>query len=1016
MPNLLLVLFLLCYAKSIAQDTEVVQINRLGQEAGLLQLNAQALTQDSLGYLWIGTEDGLHRFNGYSFKPYLAHAKDSTSIPDDHIRGLLSVNDTLWIATNSKGIAGYKRSENRFFNLYETYENSDLAIAYKILKLDEQTLLFSTRNHIIIFDRKSKAKQVFKLPKTNKENFVTDVVKVSKNTYWLATTQSGILIFNLLTKEKSLLENFEDHSVYSFLKNGDIVYIASGKGLQTYNLKDGTVSGILLDVPLRSLFRKNEKSCYIASNQGTYLFTFSTGAIKKIIFKDQQSKVYENVHIEQFVKDNKGNLWMGTAGEGVFHSNVYQDKFASVKVTLPTKKDDQRISVFPFYKRNDSILWMGTTRGTLKYNLKKQTFKQYQTGKNGITYCFAEDEDGTLWTGGIYDGLMKYNPKSDTFEQWLHNGTKNSLPDNEVLTIIPMENHKLWLCTWSGGISEFNTKTETFTPVLINGKQLNRVRVYLKDSKENLWLGTDQGLYKLSNGKWVQTYLQSNTEKSQLTNDRVFALNEDQKGMIWIGTSAGLTKLNPKTDETTLYYKQKGFPNDFVYTILIDDNCHIWMSTNYGLSVLNTSDNTFKNYTEKDGLQDNEFNGKSGFKDDDGTFYFGGINGFNSFDPENIVDNPYLPNVYVESVELFNKPIDRNELFKDSLRFESSENVLTFNFAALNYLNPQKVSYQYKLKNFDKNWSPPSGKRSVTYTNLNPGKYTLKIKASNDAGVWGDTVKTLRLIVVPPWYQTTVFKVAVVSFLIFVVIAFYLYQTRKLKRDKLKLEHTVYERTQDLIHKNEDLKAYNEVILKQRNNIEFLMKELSHRVKNNLQIVSSLLNIQTNSIKDEHSKEILTIAKNRILAISYVQAELSSKTDEVNMGAFIENFTTKIMETLTDEHSAKFELELDLQKNIICKINITLVGLILNELITNTFKYAFRQYKPQHLLSISCKQTAGMVIITIKDNGKGYSAEAIKRDSLGLDMVNEMVHQLNGTIATDSSNGVVNKIEIPCTS
>ncbi len=1009
-------MFLLFIFKVCAQETEIVQINRLGQEAGLLQLNAQALTQDHLGYVWVGTEDGLHRFNGYEFKPYIAHAKDSSSITDDHIRGLLAVDDTLWIATNSKGITGYKLSENRFFNLFESYNNSDLAIAYKILKVNSNFLLFSTKNHFIIFDRKKKKTQTFTLPKTQKENFVSDVIEISENTYWLATTASGILTFNISTNEINSLQTFNQNSVSSFLKNEATIYIGTEQGLFSHNITNGTFSETSINNSVKYIFKKNDDQIHVATNQGAFFYNTTSKKVTKITFKDKQSKVYENIVLEQFIKDDKGNLWRGTAGEGVFHSNKYQKKFTSVQVRLPFKSDDQRISVFPFFKRNDSILWMGTTRGTLKYNLKNKTFKQYETGIKGITYCFAEDENGTLWAGGIYDGLMKYDPKTDTFKQWLSEKNKNSLPDNEVLTIIPMSNNKLWLCTWAGGISEFDTKTETFTPVLVNDKQLNRVRVYLKDSKKNLWLGTDQGLYKLSNEKWIKTFVQNSPESNQLTNDRVFALKEGKKGNIWIGTSSGLTKLNPETDETTLFYKQKGFTSDFVYNILIDNKDHVWMSTNYGLSVLNINTNTFKNYTEEDGLQDNEFNGKAGFKDADGTFYFGGINGFNMFKPENIVDNPFLPKVYVESVELFNKPIEQNELYKDTLRFKSEENVLTFNFAALNYLNSQKVSYQYKLENFDKDWSPPGTKRNVTYTNLNPGEYTLKIKASNDAGVWSDAVKTVSLIIIPPWYQTTLFRIVAILSILLLGVAFYLYKTRKLKRDKQKLEGLVHERTEDLINKNEDLKAYNEVILKQRDNIEFLMKELSHRVKNNLQIVSSLLNIQTNSIKDEHSKEILTIAKNRILAISYVQAELSSKTDEVNIGEFVNNFTVKIMETLTDERSAKFELKFDLDKNIICKINITLVGLILNELITNTFKYAFKTYNKNNLLQISCKIELDTIILKIEDNGVGYKKEDIKQDSLGLDMVTEMVYQLNGTITTESSNAVVNTIKIPCTS
>ena len=305
-------------------------------------------------------------------------------------------------------------------------------------------------------------------------------------------------------------------------------------------------------------------------------------------------------------------------------------------------------------------------------------------------------------------------------------------------------------------------------------------------------------------------------------------------------------------------------------------------------------------------------------------------------------------------------------------------------------------------------------KRSVTYTNLNPGKYTLQIKATNDAGVWSKNIKALSLVIIPPWYQTTLFKVSFILLLILLGLGFYFYKTSKLKRDKLKLESLVYERTQDLIQKNKDLKASHDVTLKQRNNIEFLMKELSHRVKNNLQIVSSLLNIQANSIESKRSKEILTIAKNRILAISYVQAELNSKTDQVNVGEFVKNFSLKMMEILTDENSAKFELEFDIEKNTTCKINITLVGLILNELITNTFKYAFTTYSKNNILHLSCSLKNETILLVITDNGIGYNKEEIQKGSLGLDMVTEMVRQLNGKITTETKNGVKNTIEIPC--
>jgi len=243
---------------------------------------------------------------------------------------------------------------------------------------------------------------------------------------------------------------------------------------------------------------------------------------------------------------------------------------------------------------------------------------------------------------------------------------------------------------------------------------------------------------------------------------------------------------------------------------------------------------------------------------------------------------------------------------------------------------------------------------------------------------------------------------------------FYRYKTSKLKRDKKKLAFLVAERTKDLEFKNEALKISNDTTLEQKKNIEFLMKELSHRVKNNLQIISSLLNIQANTVGDDKAKGILKIAKNRILTISYIQSQLTTQTTEVDINAFIKDFTLKMLDILSDENNAKFEVRFNLDNDIICDINATLLGLILNELITNTFKYAFSEYNEINILEIATKNKDNIISLTITDNGKGYSTQNINKESLGLELINEMVNQLKGEISTKTDNGVVNQIEIPC--
>ena len=274
--------------------------------------------------------------------------------------------------------------------------------------------------------------------------------------------------------------------------------------------------------------------------------------------------------------------------------------------------------------------------------------------------------------------------------------TKSNLPDDDVVEIIPINGNTLWICTWSGGIHSFDIQEEQFEEVLFDDIRINRARTSLIDSKDNIWLGTDHGVFKISKTGDIEKYDSHGEDMLRLSGDRIFSIKEDSMGNIWFGSNTGLTKLDVGISRTISYYKQKGLPNDFIYSILIASNDDVWVSTNYGVSVLGAKTNIFRNYTTSDGLQNNEFNGKAGYQDEFGNFYFGGISGINIFNPDEIIQNPFVPETYIESVELFNKPIHRNELYKDTLRFRSDENVITFNFSALNYLNPEKCDYTYK--------------------------------------------------------------------------------------------------------------------------------------------------------------------------------------------------------------------------------------------------------------------------------------------------------------------------------
>ncbi|MDT0295408.1 two-component regulator propeller domain-containing protein [Mesonia ostreae] len=1012
---LFLILFIQILRVS-AQDSEesdTLYINYLGQEKGLLQLNSKAIVIDSLGFLWVGTEDGLHKFDGYEFSPHVHDPNDANSIKDDHIRGLLALKDTIFIASNSEGILGYQLSKEKYFSIPISKDLLDEKIAYDAFLLNKNTVLFSLKNNFVVYNLVSKKAQAFSLPKRKKENFIQAAVSLNQEKFLLATSESGILQFNLQEKKLEPFALFQDINIKSLQHIENRLFVGTKEGFSIFS-SENTMEKNVATPEVKCFYQFSENQVFIGTEMGLYSYDLIQNKLKKLILKTNNKNIYGNVGINTIVGDEKGNLWIGTEGEGVIYHNQYQKKFNTLKIRLKEYPNHENISPFQFLAQNDD-LWIGTELGIVKYTEATQEFKLYKQAEKDLIYAIRKDNQDRIWAGGFDAGLLKYNPKTDSFQHYVHDKNDEfSISNNDVIEILPVDNQTLWVCTWTGGINEFNTETEEFKPLLINGQALNRARIAFQDSQGFYWLGTDEGLFKLKGKKLVTIFSKEQEGDKRLINDRVFAITEDNNQNIWVGTAAGISKIENGEKSMAHYGKQKGLPNDFIYSLMVDGENQLWMGTNYGVSVFNPQSKSFRNFTEKDGLQNNEFNGKAGYKDENGNFYLGGMRGINIFNPKDIKENPYLPNVYIHQIDLFNEPITSNELYEDHLYFKSEENVLTLNYTSLNFLNPEKISYKYILESFDEDWRSVTQEKSTTYTNLPPGEYLFRVTSTNDVGKWSESYDELKITIVPPWYQTTWFKILGIAMIILLFLLFYYSKTRKLKKDKLVLEDRVKQRTLSLKKSNEKLKTSHKNLEEKNDNIQFLMKELDHRVKNNLQIVSSFLNIQANSVASDKAKQILLVAKNRISSISIIHDLLSKEQEEFIVPDFIKNFTEKILVLLGNESERKFTVVYNLQENTpAVKANSVLIGLMLNELITNVHKYAFPIYDPKNNLIIGCQLKDASIHLQIRDNGKGFSAEDNSSSSLGLEIVREMVEQLNGNITIKSSNGVEILITIP---
>ncbi len=1012
-----LILSFLVYTSfgQIPKEADTIFTTAYGQENGLLQLNPRAITKDSKGFLWIGTEDGLHKFNSNSFKAYTHNPTNSLSIPDDHIRDLLHLNDTLWIATNSAGIVGLDIQKDKFFSPRIPLEHQDLYTAYNTFHVGKNLLLFSLRNHFILYNTQTQKYTSKKLPKADKENYITCFQKKNDSILYIGTKASGIQKLNLNNHSlEAVTPKKLNNSILSYLEFQGTSFIGTQEGLYRYNGNSFHKIGSS-KLSVTHLYKLNNESFFVGTKTGIFLYNSETpNVLQKVILKDRQNRYYESTETGEIYGDSLGNIWLGINAHGLHHYNKYQKKFDKFEIQVANHPQNTSINPFGFFIDQHENLWIPSGIGIIKKQKANKQFTLYANTVSAPGYEIMQDSHGTLWAGGFESGLLKYVPETDTFKVYKSDpNDAHSISDNDVIEIIQVSDSQLWVCTWGGGINVFDMKTEKFSPLLLQNRKINRARISFRDSQNKLWIGTDEGLYTVDTNQKV-THI-SNTDKHQIVaSNRIFAINEDSQHNIWIGTSSGITKMNPN-GTTTNYLQQKGFPNDFVYGILIDAADRIWVSTNYGISILNPKNNFFINYTADDGLQNNEFNGKAAYKAPDGLFYFGGIKGYNIIDPSKLTLQQTKPFVHIEEIELFNTPIQRNELYKDTLHFAYDENVLTIKYAALQYLNSNKCNYKFQLEGFDKDWRKVTQETATTYTNLPPGTYTFKVQTTDDLGYWSPNQDAITLIITPPFYANWWFKGIFIVLFLASGLVIYFYKTQKLKKDNLKLEHLILQRTQDLKENYAALEASNAELESQKNQVDFLLKELKHRVNNNFQLITSFINIQSKSVKDQHSKEILSIAKNRINIIANIQDYLNnSATGEINLTTFTKECTSKIIKALGSEDYLKFKTNFDLEKtDFNIKTSPTLYGLLLNEIITNVHKHAFKENHLQNTLTIQLSYKVDMVTLTVADNGVGFDPKKIKKTSLGVSLIAEMIAQIDASYQLKTEQGTTYIIWIP---
>jgi ligand-binding sensor domain-containing protein/signal transduction histidine kinase len=827
----------------------VLRFDHISIEQGLSQNSVRVIFQDSIGFLWFGTEDGLNRYDGYNFKTFKPDPDAINSLSDRFITSITEDRDGyLWIGTRQGGLNRYDpRSEQ--FVIYRHDKENPSSISddhINVLYLDNNdNLWIGTEQGLDVYNRNSGVFTRYSynpfVPDGLTGKSVTAIMQDSRGRFWIGTSSGGLNQFNLQSKTFTPYQNnpedvnsiSNDH-VTVILDAGDsTLWVGTWFGLNRFDPDTGrfirytrsendpqSIAGNRIN----AMRMDGSGNLWIGTSNGLDRLSEAGGRFIHYVNDPSYTKSLSNNYILSIHEDRGGVLWFGTYGGGVNKYDRLRDNFAYYRHDPEDTNSLSGNFVFPIHVDSQGYAWIGTfgtglnrltwsTGQVIRYQHDEK--KPFSIASN-ILYSIYEDKDGSLWIGTA-NGLDRLDRRTFNFFHYQRDpDDPASLSANTVFEVFVDSSNNVWVGTIAG-LDLLDRATGTFkhyTPQVGDPNSLSgsTVDVIYEDRDGYLWIGTSEnGLNKFDREteKFTQYHFNPNDKRS-LSNDSILSIHQDAKGRLWIGTSGGgLNLYDPETDSFSYFLEKDGLPNGVVYGILEDGLGYLWLSTNFGISRFDPETRTFHNFDAGDGLQSNEFNSGAFAKGRDGEFYFGGINGLTVFHPLSIFENPYLPQVTLTALTQDNQPIVLGSSIETvkQVVLEWPQNSLEFEFAALSYNQPEKNEYAYFLEGFDPNWHYVGAKRDGRYTNLPGGDYTLLLKAANSNGVWNETPARIDVKVIPPFWQTVWFRIMLGFAAIAVVAVGIRLRTRAIQDRNRQLERLVRERTSALEKRNQEIQA-----------------------------------------------------------------------------------------------------------------------------------------------------------------------------------------------------------------
>lgn len=857
--NTTILCLLLLINNGIWGQSRQLGFSHFDREAGLSQSNVTCILQDSRGFMWFGTRDGLNQYDGYQFTVYKNDVTDSASLSNNFITGMMEdTKGNLWITTWGGGINRFDWARNRFTH-YTHNKNDRKTISDNFVK----SVTEDSRGNLWIatqsggLNRFDRATGVFTAyvhknddPQSLSDNEVNYVLEDSEHRLWVGTGNGGL---NLFDAAKNTFRAFRhNESVKTSLATDKVLYVfedsqhrlwicTRGGGLDLFDYNTGLFShythnpsnkNSLASNVVFTIAEENNRRLWVGTeNGGISVFDPEKQSFTNYRHDDIDNASLTNNSIDCLYKDANGNMWVGTYSGGINLFSKNANTFTHYKHTSdPQSLSNNQVLSLAEDSRNN--LWVATDGGGLNlFDRKKGVFKHFlhsPSGKQSIcgnyVLTIAEDSKGNIWAGTWGDGISLLDKTHTRFTHFKNNPADSfSLSGNNVYTITRDRDQDIWVGTYGEGLNAYDARTHHFLhykhTANPNSISSNNIQTLLADREGLLWIGTyDNGLNCFNKKTRSFTRFLYDENRNSVSNNTINCVLEDNRGDIWIGTADGLNRLEKKTNHFTHWRAKEGLPNNMVFGIQEDTNGNLWLSTNKGISRFNPQTGKFKNFNVSEGLQSNEFKAHSSVRSRLGQIYFGGVNGFNEFVPDSIRDNGFDPPLVLTSFQVFNRevpiakdaqdpsPLKQSITETRQIRLPYSHSVISFSFASLNYTNPETKQYAYMLVGFDTAWNDIGSRRTATYTNLDPGNYVFKLKSLNGSGAWSSRVVTLQVTIVPPFWMAWWFRSLMMLMIIGAVIGFYLYRINTIKAQKNKLERLVAERTESLAKLTEEEK------------------------------------------------------------------------------------------------------------------------------------------------------------------------------------------------------------------